>query len=180
MIITSQKTLQIANVIFNAKSQIVNVAVTSDENPNQDDINRLILDTAQLAFNYGGITEKPKVLETVKRPVHTTNRLGSICSRGNVFRIGDAAGHSSPLAGLGGTLALTLVPCAIEQLLDDLQVGSNELHSNFKMYSQAYVNKWIDKSQSIKEIIQGVFEKEQSLAMESVGCTQNKVADHAT
>ena len=180
MIITSQKTLQIANVIFNAKSQIVNVAVTSDENPNQGDINHLILATAQKAFNYGGIIEVAEVIETVKQPVRITNRIASLCSIGNVFRIGDAVGHSSPLAGLGGTLGLTLVPCTVEQLLDDLQKGSDELHSNFKMYSQAYVNKWIDKSQSVKGVIQGIFEKDQSLTMASEDSTQNKEAGNAT
>lgn len=180
MIITSQKTLQIANAIFNAKSQIVNVAVTSDENPNQEDINRLILTTAQKAFNYGGITEEPKILETVKQVVRITNRVASICSKENVFRIGDAVGHSSPLAGLGGTLAMTLVPCTVEQLLDEYQKGSGELHSNFKTYSQAYVNRWIDKSTFIKVAIQGIFQKNQSLEEGQKASTQNEEADHAT
>ncbi|MFA6915383.1 MAG: FAD-dependent monooxygenase [Parachlamydiales bacterium] len=179
MIITSQKILQIANVIFNAKSQVVNVAVTSDGNLNQDEINRLILDTTQKAFNYEGITEVPKVLETVKQPVHITNRIASLCSRGNVFRIGDAVGHSSPLAGLGGTLGLTLVPYTVEQLLDDHLKGSDELHSNFKTYSQAYVKKWIDKSVSIKGVIQGIFEKDQSLVLELKGSPQSKEAGNA-
>jgi len=166
MIITSQKTLQIANAMFNTKNQIVNVAMTSDENLNQEDINRLILDIAQKAFNYRGITESLEILETVKKPIRITNRIASLCSRGNVFRIGDAVGHSSPLAGLGSTLGLTLVPYTVEQLIDDYQKGSkeNELHSNFKMHSQAYVNKWIDKAQFVKGVIQGIFEKNKSLA----------------
>lgn len=179
MIMTSQKTLQMANVVFNAKCRLVNVAVSVDENINQDEINRLIIATAQKAFNYGGITEAPTILETVKQPVRISNRIASLCSRGNVFRIGDAVGHSSPLAGLGGTLGLTLVPCTVEQLLHDHQMESDELHSNFKTFSQAYVNCWIDKSESVKKIIQGIFNKDQSLAIKTEDSTENKEACNA-
>lgn len=161
MIITAQKTLQIANVIFNAKNKIVNVTVTSDEkNLNSIEINRLILETAKKAFDFAKIKEHIEILETVQKPVHITNRIASLCSKGNVFRIGDAVGHSSPLAGLGGTLGLTLVPCTVEKLLDDHQKESHELHDNFKTYSQAYIGKWIDKSVMVKEFIQGIFKKE--------------------
>ena len=166
MIMTAQKTLQIANVIFNAKSQVVNVAVTSNENLNHDDIVRLILTTAKKVFDYKGITEPPKIIEIVKKPTKITNQIASLCSKGNIFRIGDAVGHSSPLAGLGGTLGLTLVPFTIEQLLDDYQKGSDELHSRFKTHSQAYVKTWIDKSESVKESILGIFDGDQSSEIE--------------
>lgn len=156
---TSQKTLQIANVIFNAKSHVVNVAVTSQENPDEDCINNLIRSTAQKAFDFEGIPEEPEILNKVKKPVHITNRMAFNCSSENIFRIGDAVGNSSPLAGLGGTLGLTLVPCTIKQLLKDYQMDSDELHRTFKQFSQAYVTKWINKSQSVKGHILEIFEK---------------------
>lgn len=175
MIITAQKTLQIANVIFNAKNHVVNVAVTTEGTPNQLEIERQILVTAQKAFDYAGVKEDLNIIEAIKQPVRITNQKASLCSMGNVFRIGDAVGNSSPLAGLGGTLGLTLVPLTVERLVEDYQIKSDKLHSNFKTYSQAYVSKWIDKSQSIKGFIQVNFAKEQPL-MEP---KENKEADHA-
>lgn len=157
---TSQKTLQIANVIFNAKSHVVNVAVTSDETLNEDCIDKLICSTAQKAFDYEGILEKPEVLVKVAKSVRITNRMASNCSYENVCRIGDALGHSSPLAGLGGTLGLTLVPSTIKRLLKDYSKKSNKLHVNFKQFSQAYAKKWINKSQLVKEFILKISEKD--------------------
>ncbi len=160
MIITAQKTLQIANVIFNAKCGSVNVAVTSDRNPSEGKIKNLIKDVAEKAFHFGGVSEVPEVLEVVAEPVSIVNRRASECSKGNIFRIGDAVGNSSPLAGLGGTLGLTLIPCTVEQLMEDYQERSIEVHNNFKMRSQAYVNKWIDKSESVKKAILRIKEAE--------------------
>lgn len=159
----SQKTLQIANVIFNAKNGIANVAVTSDENPQEVEIEKLILGIAKKVFDYEGIKDEPKILDKVKKPVHIINRMASNCSSKNVFRIGDAVGHSSPLAGLGGTLGLTLVPCTIERLLEDDHMKlEGELHKNFKEFSQAYVTRWINKSQFIKGIILDIFKTNRS------------------
>ena len=71
----------------------------------------------------------------------------------NVFRIGDAAGHSSPLAGLGGTLGLTLVPRTIKQLLDDREKQPEKMHRNFKLFSEAYTSRWNEKSRGIKNFV---------------------------
>lgn len=177
MAITSKKVEQIANVIFNAKSQVINVAVTAEKTIRKEEIKRLLEDTLEKALECKKTTvdreksdnEVPQILNAVKEPVSVTNRIASICSRGNVFQIGDAAGCSSPLAGLGGTLGLTLVPCTVEKLLEDYEKGSHELHSNFKTFSHAYVNRWIDKSLYTKALIQGIFEKERSLENVEVG-----------
>lgn len=160
MIDTSQKTLQIANLIFNAKNHVVNVAVTSEANMDKENIERLIINTAKKVFDQECIADELEPLDIIEKPVEITNRIASNCSSKNIFRIGDAVGHSSPLAGLGGTLGLTLVPCTIEHLLDDYFIGSEKLHDNFKELSQAYVNKWINKSKSIKEQLLDIFKQD--------------------
>ncbi len=180
MIITAQKTLQIANVIFNANSKVVNVAVTSGKNMSEKAIRNLILAAAQKAFDYIGIADAPDIINVVKTPVQVANRIASLCSEGNVFRIGDAAGHSSPLAGLGGTLGLTLVPCTVEQLLEDYQYNLDNIHSNFKTFTQAYVNKWIDKSLSVKKIILGMLEQEQPSAAKHANAAHAEGGINAT
>ena len=47
----SQKNLQIANVIFNAKSQVINIAVTSNKALSQDHIREQILRTVQQSLS---------------------------------------------------------------------------------------------------------------------------------
>lgn len=166
---TSQKTLQIANVIFNAKEKVVNLAVTSEQNPNELEIVELISSVAQKVFDFKEIKEKVDVLDTVEKPVKIINRRASICSDENVFRGGDSAGNSSPLAGLGGTLCLILVPLSIEKLLDDREMNleAKQVHTNFEQYTKAYVNKWIDKSQAVKKFIVNFFEKSKEVKDEN-------------
>jgi len=159
----------------------VNVAVTSDENPKKDDINYLIEDIAKKALGYAGIPETPVLINTLDQPIRITNQIASVCSKGNVFRIGDAVGNSSPLAGLGGTLGLTLVPLTVAQLLYDLEnIPENEAHNNFKIYSQAYVNKWIDKSKDVKKAILGIFEKDQNPKISLKAPTQSMAIHNET
>lgn len=191
MCITAQKTLQIANVIFNAKTHTVNVAVTSDANPTQAEIDALITEIARKAFEHGKTIEpiKPEQLEiidTIKKPVTVINRMASVCSQGNVFEVGDTVGYSSPLAGLGGTLGLTLVPCTVEQLLDGYQqrLDESELHRKFQESSQAYVSTWIKKSQAVKGFLVDFFaknlSKDQSVAVEVKDAEPHKEGQNGT
>lgn len=157
---TSGKTLRIANVIFNAKSQVINVAVTSDSAVGIDRIREQILQTAHQVFTQKAFPVEEmdgKLLATVQKPVHIANRVSLPVSIGNVFCIGDAAGSSSPLAGLGGSIALTLVPATIRKLLEDYAGQSNDLHKNFREYSEGYIDRWMQKSCSIKELCLGIF-----------------------
>lgn len=153
----SQETLQIANVIFNGKSRVVNIAATVDKGMDSVQMKERIITVAKYAFSHANIKEEPVLLEVAKQPVNIINRKASLCSKGNVFRIGDDAGSSSPLAGLGGTLNLTLVPLAISKLCFDYAGDRKAMHKNFKEYTQAYVGKWIDKSLSVKNIIMGIY-----------------------
>lgn len=185
LIITTKKTQQIANVIFNGKRKIVNVAVTSNAHIDKEGIHSTIQKVAKRAFKHVGIQENPEILQIgdklciVENPVLITNRIASTCSKGNVFLIGDAVGNSSPLAGLGGTLGLALTPLIVAKLLDDIMNGSGELHHNFKMNSQGYVYRWIEKSVEVKQFINNIFEKTLLAATEPKDPDQKKEIDSA-
>ena len=165
LIDASEKTLRIANVIFNSKSQVINIAVTSDKEVHEDSIREQILRIAHQVFNQRAfpLDEMHSVLlTTVRKPVHVANRASLPFSMGNVFCIGDSAGSSSPLAGLGGTLGLTLVPFTVRQLLDDYEKQFIGMHKNFRESSEAYTSRWIQKSESIKRFCISIFDKELS------------------
>lgn len=163
LIDTSEKTLRIANVIFNAKSQIINVAVTSDKEVHVDRIREQIFQIANQIFAQTAFPleeMQSKLLTTTLKPVHVINRTSFPFSMGNVFCIGDSSGSSSPLAGLGGSLGITLVPITVRQLLDDYEKRSPSIHKNFKEFSEAYTSRWIQKSEDIKKFCMNIFDKE--------------------
>jgi 2-polyprenyl-6-methoxyphenol hydroxylase-like FAD-dependent oxidoreductase len=165
LIDASEKTLRIANVIFNAKSQVINIAVTSDKEVSEDMIREQILQTAHQVFAQRAFPLEEmhsELLTTVSKPVHVTNRTSFPFAMGNVFCIGDSAGSSSPLAGLGGTLGLTLVPRTVKQLLDDYERESRDMHSNFNEFSESYTSRWIQKSEGIKRFCISIFDKQHS------------------
>jgi 2-polyprenyl-6-methoxyphenol hydroxylase-like FAD-dependent oxidoreductase len=154
LIDASEKTLRIANVIFNAMSCVTNIAVTSDR---EDRVQEQIL---RIADQVGLFEEQDRRrLTTVSKPIHVTNRISFPFSMGNVFRIGDAAGSGSPLAGLGGTIALTCVPLTVRQLLNDYAKQSIDVHKNFHELSEASISRWMQKSESIKKYCINIFNK---------------------
>lgn len=167
LIDTSEKTLRIANVIFNAKSQVINIAVTSEKKTSQERIQKQILNTARQIFTQKAFPlEKmdSELLTTVSTPVHVTNRVSFPFSMDNVFCIGDSAGSSSPLAGLGGTLGLTLVPRTVRQLLDDHERQSEDIHKNFDAFSEGSTSSWIQKSDRIKQFCINTFDNEHKVS----------------
>ena len=140
-------------MIFNAKSQVINIAVTLEREVPEDRIREQILRTAHQVFAQRAFPLEEMhsaLLTTVPKPVHVANRTSFPFSMGNVFCIGDSAGSSSPLAGLGGTLGLTLVPRTVKQLLDDYEKQSRSIHRNFNEFSEGYTSRWIQKSEGIK------------------------------
>lgn len=149
---TSEGRLEIANIIFNAQIHEINIAVTSKRLLSQELIQERILGIVRRVFSFQGIDEIPQsLIAEVKQPVHINNEKRAIYSRGNVFCIGDTAGHSSPLAGMGGTLGLTLVPRTIEQLLNDSEQKPRSIHHNFHRFTEGYTSRWIAKSQAVKK-----------------------------
>lgn len=165
LIDASEKTLRIANVIFNAKSHVINIAVTSEREVPEGMIQEQIIRIADQVFAQRAFPLEEihsKLFTTVPKPVHVVNRTSFPFSMGNVFCIGDSAGSSSPLAGLGGTLGLTLVPLTVRQLLDDYEKRSRSIHENFNEFSEGYTNRWIQKSEGIKKFCMSIFEKEHS------------------
>lgn len=161
--------LQIANAIFNSRSRVINVAVTSDRELSPSGIRERLCRTAQRVLDLEGIQTTLQLISAVQQPVHVINHTAVDFSADNVFRIGDAAGNYSPLAGLGGTLALTLVPSTVERLLDDRDQQSEKLHDRFRESSTAYTARWNKKSQSIKKRCLSAFNKEQRAAKTEAG-----------
>lgn len=167
LIDASEKTLRIANVIFNAKSQVINIAVTSEREATEERIREQILQIVQQVFAQKAFPLKEmhsELLITVPKPVCVTNRTSFPFSMGNVFCIGDSAGSSSPLAGLGGTLGLTLIPSTVKQLLDDYEKQSSSIHRNFNKFSDGYTSRWIQKSEGIKRFCISIFDKYHSVS----------------
>lgn len=161
MVNATKSTLQIANAIFNARSRVINVAVTSDRELSTSSIHKRVLETAKQFLDFERIDITPELVYAVQKPVHVTNHTAVDFSANNVFLIGDAAGNYSPLAGLGGTLALTLVPSTVERLLDDRDQQSDKLHDRFRESSEAYTTRWNTKSRGIKQMCLKACEKEQ-------------------
>ncbi|MFI0435540.1 MAG: FAD-dependent monooxygenase [Parachlamydiaceae bacterium] len=158
---TSAGHLEIANVIFNAKVQEVNIAVTSEQSLTQKEIKQRILNVMKQAFDLQEMDQIPHCLKSVvKQPVHIENETRDPFSIDNIFLIGDAAGRSSPLAGLGGTLGLTLIPRTIHQLLRDRNEQPAHLHPHFKQFSDDYTSRWIQKSANVKIFCLGILDKE--------------------
>lgn len=164
MIDTSGEKLEIANIIFNAKIKEINVAVTSERNLCEEHINQRILETVNRVSSYLFNNTYQSVIKAVEHPVHITNQQCMEYSKNNVFYIGDAAGHSSPLAGMGGTLGLTLIPHAIEGLLTDHERNPAQMHDNFGIFSDGYTSRWIEKSQAIKQHCISFFKKKKLLS----------------
>lgn len=154
---TSGDELEIANIIFNSKVHEINVAITSRGNLSQDAINARLLSIVNKVLISQNIDEKPELISAVTNPVHIINEKRSVYSKGNVFCIGDAAGHSSPLAGMGGTLGLTLVPATVVKLIEDSEKNKEERHDNFDRHSDASVKRWMNKSEIIKTHCLGLF-----------------------
>ena len=157
--------LRIANVIFNAKHGIINVAVTSEKRVTEEKIREQIIRTAHQVFHQNAFpigTMSSELLTTVRKPVCVANRTAFPFAMGNVFCIGDSAGSSSPLAGLGGTLGLTLVPRAVEQLADDYERQPKSMHDHFTKISTGYTDTWIRKSARIKNLYIKIFDQQRS------------------
>jgi 2-polyprenyl-6-methoxyphenol hydroxylase-like FAD-dependent oxidoreductase len=159
---TLQKKLSIANVIFNAKVKQINIAVTSKHSLSKNVIENKLLAVLKKVFSFESMEQTPTFsIATVDRPVRVRNKKRKIFSKGNVFLIGDSAGNSSPLAGLGGTICLTLIPKAVEQLLNDSEVDPSNKDKNFENFSNAYISRWMGKSDQVKGFCTNLFNQEQ-------------------
>lgn len=169
---TTEESLKIANVIFNAMIHKINIAVTSPAQLSEKQINEQILKTAHLALRLENINETPASLYgVVKKPVQVKNAMLKFFSKGISYGVGETAGRSSPLAGLGGTLSLTLIPLTIQQLLNDREMQPHKMHHNFAIHSKAYISKWVEKSCEVKRFCLSLFNKEmQSHGTELKGC----------
>ncbi len=144
--------LELVNIIFNARIHKVNVAVNSKKSLSQEQIQKKILRIARRVFSILGFDEQPQaLLSCVSKPVNIKNEKRVTYSQGNVFCVGDTAGHSSPLAAMGATLGVTLVPRAVEKVLNDLEHQPSQTHQNFQRFTDAYVDRWIGKAGKVKE-----------------------------
>ena len=88
----SKNKLEIANIIFNAKIQEINIAVTSEQYLSQEAIQLRVLDIAKRVFSLLKIDEVPQsLIASVLKPVHIVNRKRVIYSKHNIFCIGDTS-----------------------------------------------------------------------------------------
>lgn len=144
----TEKTLRLANVIFDAKNQQINIAETTEMNVSSDEIKARLIKTAQQALQKEIAID---LQDAVSKPIQVINLVASPFSRGNVFRIGDAAVSSSPLAGLGGSMAIALVPYLVRQLLNDNETRPEDINRNFNEYSEAYASKRLKRPDGVKQ-----------------------------
>jgi len=169
----SQGNLRIANIIFNAQKKLANVAVTADATITSEDIRKLLESVAQQAFHIAELPFDPRSLVTASRPVRIENQIATEFSRDNIYLLGDTVFHSSPLAGLGGTLALTLVPHTVSVLLQTLAGSPEDAKETFRRYSEAYAHRWLEKSVHVKKIILGLYEQKR----EKIRTQDDELAD---
>ncbi len=155
---TSDHKLKIANVIFNGKANVINVAVMVSKSSMTVGEIRLeiyavlnkILKHEKLEHLNVSIHD---IKDVVKKPVQIKNEKRRVFSMHQTMCIGDTAGHSSPLAGMGGTLGLTLTPRIIENFLNDFEKHAPMLNRHANIFSEAAVMRWFCKSDHIKKMI---------------------------
>jgi len=155
---TSDNGLKIANVIFNGKVKVINVAVTvSNPNITPDEIILELYSVLNKVLEHEKLVHLKvpisKIKDVAKSPVQIKNEKRSVFSVNKTLCIGDAAGNSSPLAGMGGTLGLTLAPLIIEKFLNDFERHSPKLNITANVFSEAAVARWFFKSDNIKKMI---------------------------
>lgn len=164
---TKENNVKIANIIFNAKAGVINIAVTANKHLNPEQIQEQLLQTVSNVLPQD-IEPPSAIINSVKKPIHIKNEKRTHYSQGNVFDIGDTAGHSSPLAGMGGTLGLTLVPRAVEQVIKNAEEQPRKVHKQFHRFTDAYVSRWISKSQGIKKHCLSFFKPKSDTTIQQV------------
>ncbi len=160
----SENDLQIANLIFNPKSGVVNIAVTSKEVMSEGEIRDRILKTAERVFTQSVFPVEDATLDlltTCKNPVHVVNRVLSRSSE-DPFGCGDTLVVSSPLAGAGGSLALAVDTVIAEQLVQDYLQGSKELDANYAQAVDARAKIWMKKSADVRGFCEKTFNEERN------------------
>jgi hypothetical protein len=150
--------LQITNSIFNAPLGVVNVAATVSGTPSTEQMAERIRSVAATAFRSAGIETAIVIEAVVERPVMIQSQTVNVFSRGNLGVIGDNAGNFSPLAGLGGTLAMTAVPYAVERFASEFRASPDLARSHFNQNTAAYVRRWKEKAERVRGFLQGAYE----------------------
>jgi flavin-dependent dehydrogenase len=150
-----------ANVIFEPKHKEVNVAVLIERDDiSPSEIKEIIESTADRAFAMNKIPGKAKAKFT-SSVVSIVNKVAHKFTMGdNVIIAGDRAGVSSPLAGLGATLAVTSYPYGIRKVAQAIQResidGIRQSLSDYNEQTKAYVYEWLEKSATIKQFIENM------------------------
>jgi hypothetical protein len=150
-VISEGCSLHIANVIFNGHLHVANIAVTYSEG---DSIEQNLSEMVREAFSLANVEEDAELINTTVTPVEIQNRVAETFAKGNVLVVGDSGANSSPLAGAGGSIGVTTVPYAVEQIAKS--GPAEEAIHTFNMIGTASAQKWIEKSASIKRYIESL------------------------
>ena len=150
---------QLSNNIFRicGEHSKLNVALTiKEDNIDSEQFKTLILDQASYALKIAkqeGLIPKSARFDehlggsSLNRVISIHNGKNKRFIQGNTIFAGDAAGVSSPLAGLGGTLALGVYPLIIR----DFYLDRDE--KRFKRRSNAATSSWLGKSAKVRKFI---------------------------
>ncbi len=150
----------VSNVIFNPKARQANVAFGGDLSElNEDEVKTAIERAAQKAFDQSGVDEVARATVVNTQIVDVVNQQAEQVVLGNnVVLAGDRAGVSSPLAGLGATLASTYYPAAVRELGITLGMGAGpevltRSLNHYREDTASFTKKWLDTSHGVKAFI---------------------------
>lgn len=155
---SSKTETQIANVIFDPRRKSANVAVSvTSREVSEEAIAAQIQTVAKTAFSLSGLKEKIDV-RSISKVVRISNRIGKKFSLGkNLILVGDRAGASSPLAGLGASLATTTYPYGVglvaRALLSECDHQVSQAFETYSALARASVLKWFEASREVRTFI---------------------------
>lgn len=164
---------KIANVIFEPRHQEVNIAVSVDRaDLTPEEIREEIEKVAHRAFSLNQEPAHAQVLYASDVVQVQNKRAQHFVLGNNVLLAGDRAGVSSPLAGLGATLAVTSYAIGIRQvaqavLADEPETLSQALR-DYQERTLSYITQWSNTSGHIKNFIQTLPEKTQKKPSEEL------------
>jgi flavin-dependent dehydrogenase len=114
----------------------------------------LVQHYAKPAFKIENIRTEPQVLSMEDSPVTIHNHSSSQFIDQNLIIVGDRAGASSPLSGMGATLALSSYPVAVREFARALQEPFEARAKRIQcanVFLKDSADKWLDSARANKQ-----------------------------